>query len=201
MKNVNRLVSKVLVAMTAIVAICGCEPATTPEQEIPAGTAPRVLLDVSTLDVDYDGGEYGVQYSIENGIDGVDILPVTEQKWVKDLASDGTTLSFAVDFNNTFEVREATVELRYPSMSTPTLLTIRQAAMADVSFSISAKSVTTMSCSYEVTPADDSMTYILMFDSAEYMKNNAITTLEELYANDYGFRITDRSLGMQSSAP
>lgn len=150
-------------------------------------TLPHVVLSSSIINVPCDGGEFEVGYTIENPLVGVDILAVSDQKWVNNFTYDNSILRFTVDFNNQMESRQATVSVRYPSMESPVTLTIEQAAPETQAFELETAALTTMKCKYRITPADKSMYYIAIFEDSEYFLQNEITTAEQLFKDDYEY--------------
>lgn len=150
-------------------------------------TLPHVVLDVSVISVPCDGGEFEVGYTIENPLVGVDILAVSDQKWVNNFTYDGSMLRFTVDFNNQMESRQATVSVRYPSMESPVTLTIEQAAPETQAFELETSELTTLACKYRVTPNDANVYYMALFEDSQYFAENEITTAEELFKDDYEY--------------
>ena len=185
MKNFKFM--SLIAAMVMLFSACEQNNTPTPGGGDNNGTTPSVELSTQSVDAGYEGGLFSVDYTIKNALGDMDILAVSDQKWVNSFEYKENKLYFTVNFNNSFESRTATIEVRYPSMPNPVLLTVNQTAATEASFTFEIKDITTMTCSYTVTPKDDTMTYITIFSEAEYMLNNNITTLQELFDDDYKY--------------
>ena len=165
-----------------------CEDSEPKPQEPPVEeTLPHVVLSNTTVSVPYDGGQFEVGYTIENPLAGVDILAVSDQKWVNNFTYDGSMLRFTVDFNNSMQRREANVSVRYPSMKETVTLFIEQAAPESQAFKLEASELTTLACKYRVTPNDANVYYMALFEDSQYFAENEITTAEELFKDDYEY--------------
>ena len=150
-------------------------------------TLPHVVLSSTAVCVPYDGGQFEVGYSIENPLAGVDILAVSDQKWVNNFTYDGSMLRFTVDFNNSMQRREANVSVRYPSMKETVTLFIEQTAPESQAFKLETSELTTLACKYRVTPNDANVYYMALFEDSQYFAENEITTAEELFKDDYEY--------------
>lgn len=165
-----------------------CEDSEPKPQEPPVEeTLPRVVLSSTAVCVPYDGGQFEVGYTIENPLVGVDILAVSDQKWVNNFTYDGSMLRFTVDFNNSMQRREANVSVRYPSMKETVTLFIEQTAPESQAFKLETSELTTLACKYRVTPNDANVYYMALFEDSQYFAENEITTAEELFKDDYEY--------------
>lgn len=194
MKNLKLMTLFAAVAMLFVACEDNSTPAPTPGGSDTDSTTPDVVLSTVAFEVDYEGGLYDIDYTIVNPIGGMDILAVSDQKWVNNFEYETGKLRFTVDFNNSFTSRMATIEIRYPSMPNPVLLIVTQKAATEASFTFDITDTTTLTCSYTVTPKDNSMYYITIFSEAAYMLNNNITTAQELFDDDYAYFIEQANI-------
>ncbi len=188
MTKIFRKLAFLSVVALGATLLYSCEDSEPKPQEPPVEeTLPHVVLSNTTVSVPYDGGEFEVGYTIENPLVGVDILAVSDQKWVNNFTYDGSMLRFTVDFNNSMQSREANVSVRYPSMESPVTLTIEQAAPESQAFKLETSELTTLACKYRVTPNDANVYYMALFEDSQYFAENEITTAEELFKDDYEY--------------
>ncbi len=188
MTKIFRKLAFLSVVALGATLLYSCEDSEPKPQEPPMEeTLPHVVLSNTAVSVPYDGGEFEVGYTIENPLVGVDILAVSDQKWVNNFTYDGSMLRFTVDFNNSMQSREANVSVRYPSMESPVTLTIEQAAPESQAFKLEASELTTLACKYRVTPNDANVYYMALFEDSQYFAENEITSAEELFKDDYEY--------------
>ncbi len=188
MTKIFRKLAFLSVVALGATLLYSCEDSEPKPQEPPMEeTLPHVVLSNTAVSVPYDGGEFEVGYTIENPLVGVDILAVSDQKWVNNFTYDGSMLRFTVDFNNSMQSREANVSVRYPSMESPVTLTIEQAAPESQAFKLETSELTTLACKYRVTPNDANVYYMALFEDSQYFAENEITTAEELFKDDYEY--------------
>ena len=88
-----------LLAMSAF-ALVACNP-DTPEPE-PVVEAPVVTLDKQSVEVSAEGGEFTVNYTIENAVEGVTLAVTEDVEWISDVEVAESAISFAVAANDKF---------------------------------------------------------------------------------------------------
>ena len=77
-----------------------------------AAPAPVFTFDPATLEVGVEGGAQSVAYTIENAIEGAEIVATCEAAWVSNLVATNGTLTFDVAANEE-SLRQAIITLTY----------------------------------------------------------------------------------------
>lgn len=148
-----------LLAICALTLV-GCND--TPEPE-PIVKTPVVTLDKESVEASAEGGEFTVNYTIENPVEGI-TLEVTEGvEWISDVAVADDAISFVVAANDLEEAREATLYIEYAGAEARTIA-VAQAAkdkepeMPTIALEVS--DITWNNAAISVTPSED-VEYIL----------------------------------------
>lgn len=74
--------------------------------------APVFTFDPATLEVAYEGGAQSVAYTIDNAIEGAEVVATCEAAWVSNLAVANNTITFDVAANEE-SLRQAIITLTY----------------------------------------------------------------------------------------
>ena len=82
------------------------------KQDAYAAPAPVFTFDPATLEVAVEGGAQSVAYTIENAIEGAEIVATCEAAWVSNLVATNGTLTFDVAANEE-SLRQAIIVLTY----------------------------------------------------------------------------------------
>ena len=149
------------------------------------------------VEVDYEGGEVFVNYVINNGIEGIDIVAATEAEWISDIVVCEGTLAFTVAKNLESEARETRVRVTYPNVDTQYIV-VKQSQFDAITFELAVTTSTSTSCSTLITPSNDNYAYIAYMSEVDYFLGAGITTPEELFQDDYNYFMT---FANQVSAP
>lgn len=140
-----------------------CKPDTdTPE---PAAKTPVVTLDKQSVEAPAEGGEFTVNYTIENAVKGATLSVVEDVEWISDATANEGVISFVVAANELEEARNTTLNVEYNGAETRTI-EVAQAAKAAApkpelaTFTLEVSDITWNNASITVTPSDD-VEYIL----------------------------------------
>ncbi|MBO7312593.1 MAG: hypothetical protein J6U48_00015, partial [Alistipes sp.] len=151
-----------------LLAICAlsfvaCKPDTeTPE---PVAKAPVVTLDKQSIEAPAEGGEYVVNYTIENAVEGATLSVVEDVEWISDVTANEGVISFVVAANEIEEPRNTTLNVEYQGAEAR-VIEVAQAAKAATpepelaTFSLEVSDITWNNVSITVTPSED-VEYIL----------------------------------------
>lgn len=151
-----------------LLAICAlsfvaCKPDTeTPE---PVAKAPVVTLDKQSIEAPAEGGEYVVNYTIENAVEGATLSVVEDVEWISDVTANEGVISFVVAANEIEEPRNTTLNVEYQGAEAR-VIEVAQAAKAATpepelaTFSLEVSDITWNNASITVTPSED-VEYIL----------------------------------------
>ena len=151
-----------LLAMSAF-ALVACNP-DTPEPE-PVVEAPVVTLDKQSVEVSAAGGEFTVNYTIENAVEGVTLAVTEDVAWISDVEVAESAISFAVAANDLEVAREATLNVEYTGAEARTIA-VAQAAKSAVptpelaTITLEVENVIWNNADVTVTPSED-VEYIL----------------------------------------
>ena len=149
------------------------------------------------VEVDSEGGEVSVNYLINNGIEGIDIVATTEAEWISDIVVCEGTLAFTVAKNMESNARETRVRITYPNVDTQYIV-VKQAQFNAITFELEVTASTSTSCSTLIKPSTDAYAYIAYMSEVDYFLGAGITTAEELFQDDYNYFM---SFAEQVSAP
>ena len=180
-----RLFAALAIAVCAVAFTACNEPA--PDVDI-VDTTTSVVLDAenNVVEVDSEGGEVNVTYIINNGIEGIDIVAVTEAEWISDIVVCEGTLAFTVAKNMEANARETRLRITYPNVATQYLL-IKQAQFNAITFELEVTASTSTSCSTLIKPSTDAYAYIAYMSEIDYFLGAGITNAEELFLDDYNY--------------
>lgn len=151
-----------LLAMSAF-ALVACNP-DTPEPE-PVVEAPVVTLDKQSVEVSAEGGEFTVNYTIENPVEGVTLAVTEDVEWISDVEVAESAISFAVAANDVEKAREATLYVGYTGAEGRTIAVAQAAKSAAptpelATITLEVENITWNNADVTVTPSED-VEYIL----------------------------------------
>ena len=149
------------------------------------------------VEVDSEGGEVSVNYVINNGIEGIDIVATNEAEWISDIVVCEGTLAFTVAKNMESNARETRVRITYPNVDTQYIV-VKQAQFNAITFELEVTASTSTSCSTLIKPSTDAYAYIAYMSEVDYFLTAQITTPEELFQDDYNYFM---SFAEQVNAP
>lgn len=151
-----------LLAMSAF-ALVACNP-DTPEPE-PVVEAPVVTLDKQSVEASAEGGEFTVNYTIENAVEGVTLAVTEDVEWISDVEVAENSISFAVAANDLEVAREATLNVEYTGAEARTIA-VAQAAKSVAptpelaTITLEVENIIWNNADVTVTPSED-VEYIL----------------------------------------
>lgn len=155
-----------LLAISAL-ALVACNPDSPEPQPQPEVKTPVVTLDKQSVEVSAEGGEFTVNYTIENPVEGVTLAVAEDVAWIEDVEVAESVISFAVAANDLEEAREATLNVEYTGAEARTIA-VTQAAKSVVptpepelaTFTLEVSEITWNNAYISVTPSED-VEYIL----------------------------------------
>ncbi|MBQ5736381.1 MAG: hypothetical protein IIV52_01560 [Alistipes sp.] len=180
-----RIFTKMFLLMTlaATALAVGCTESQTDDQQ---NTELSVKLEKVILEIDGNGGEYSIGYTIENGINGIDIATEVDVEWINNIRTADSRLYFTCDKNFTNEARIATLAVRYPNYSTQTVR-IKQLSSDILTFEMEVCDIKTTSCSTKLYPSNKQTPYIVYMAEVDYLISAEIKDENGLFADDYNY--------------
>ncbi|MBO7265288.1 MAG: BACON domain-containing protein [Alistipes sp.] len=185
MRNFRRLLAFVAVASTLIFASCQPNSPVDVDDTSVSVVFPD-LGENSMVEIDSEGGEVSVDYVINNGIEGIDIVATTEAEWISDIVVGNGAITFNVAKNNNTEARDTRVRVAYPNADTR-YITVKQLSFDAITFELELTESTSTSCTTLVKPSNDNYAYIAYMAEVDYFLTANITTAEELFQDDYNY--------------
>ncbi len=149
-------------------------------------TATSVKFDQEVIDLSYDESTVTLNYTINNGIEGIDIVAATEAEWISEIAPANGTLTFRVAQNQTTESRSTKLRVTYPNAETVYIM-VKQAQFDAITFELEVTNSTSTSCSTLIKPSNEDYVYIAYMAEVDYFLSAQITTAEELFMDDYNY--------------
>ena len=160
-------------------------------------TSTSVKFDKESVEVGYEECDVTLSYTINNGIEGIDIVAATEAEWISNLKANNGTLTFTVARNNEDKARETRLRVTYPNAEAVSVL-VKQAEFDAITFELEVTASTSTSCSTLIKPSTDAYAYIAYMSEVDYFLGAGITTAEELFQDDYNYFM---SFAEQVNAP
>ena len=111
-----RLFTKLLISCMALctASFVACDKAPIDENK---STELAVRLELTELNINGDGGTQSIGYTIENGINGIDIAVETDASWITNLHTSNNRIVFDCEKNFTDKARTSSIAVRYPNVS------------------------------------------------------------------------------------
>ena len=179
MKNFRLFLS--VCAFAAAMLAIGCEKDTPVEPSDDQTTA--IKLAQSALEVDAEGGEFTLGYTVDNPISGAKALLISDVAWIVAGESDAEKLYLTVERNISTDSRTATLVVRYPSAEEVSF-ELTQLGVDGPQFSIASQSATYNGFTTDVKAADKDMYYVLYLSEVDYFLTQEIDTDDELFLDD-----------------
>ena len=176
-----RIFTKLFIMLTCAAMVVACnEPPIVDEPS----TELAVKLETNKLTINGSGGEQSIGYTIENGINGIDIAIESDASWIENLRTENSCILFTCDKNFTNKERSANIAVRYPNLSMQ-LINITQQASDAMTFSIEVSNIKSTSCTTAIKPSDPEIPYIVYMAEVSYFVSAGITNEKELFQDDY----------------
>lgn len=149
-------------------------------------TATSVKFDQEVVDLGYEETTVTLHYTINNGIEGIDIVASTEAEWISEIDAANGTLTFRVAENQDVKARETKLRVTYPNADT-VYIVVKQAEFDAITFELEVTANSSTSCSTLIKPSNEDYAYIAYMAEVDYFLSAQITTAEELFQDDYDY--------------
>ena len=149
-------------------------------------TTTSVKFDQQIVDLGYEETTVTLHYTINNGIEGIDIVASTEAEWISEIDAANGTLTFRVAENQDVKVRETKLRVTYPNADT-VYIVVKQAEFDAITFELEVTANSSTSCSTLIKPSNEDYAYIAYMAEVDYFLSAQITTAEELFQDDYDY--------------
>lgn len=149
-------------------------------------TTTSVKFDQEVVDLGYEETTVTLHYTINNGIEGIDIVASTEAEWISEIVAANDTLTFRVAENQDVKARETKLRVTYPNADT-VYIVVKQAEFDAITFELEVTANSSTSCSTLIKPSNEDYAYIAYMAEVDYFLSAQITTAEELFQDDYDY--------------
>ena len=149
-------------------------------------TTTSVTFEKAEVELTYEASEVTLNYTINNGIEGIDIVAETSVEWISNIKANFGTLTFDVERNGEASAREAKIRVVYPNVAA-SYITVKQAQFDAITFEMEVTSSTSTSCSTLIKPSNNDFAYIAYMSEIDYFLGAGITSAEELFQDDYNY--------------
>ena len=149
-------------------------------------TTTSVKFDQQIVDLGYEESTVTLHYTINNGIEGIDIVASTEAEWISEIDAANGTLTFRVAENQDVKARETKLRVTYPNADT-VYIVVKQAEFDAITFELEVTANSSTSCSTLIKPSNEDYAYIAYMAEVDYFLSAQITTAEELFQDDYDY--------------
>lgn len=177
-----RHLSLIFTTLSLFVALLLTTSCGTDNTETPVEVTTVVTLDNDSLEAVADGGTYSVNYTIENGLSGIDIVAQSSVQWIKEFQTQDGVLSFKIDANRETTPREGVITIKYPQVKNQ-IVKVSQLG-ADPIFNIAISNETSTSFVSKVTPKEKEKPFIVLLSEKRYLLG---MTADDLFADDYAY--------------
>lgn len=182
MRTTFRLFTAFATIMLAV-ASWSCKPSSVDDV---VDTATSVKFDQQVVDLGYEETTVTLHYTINNGIEGIDIVASTEAEWISEIVAANGTLTFRVAENQDVKARETKLRVTYPNADT-VYIVVKQAEFDAITFELEVTANSSTSCSTLIKPSNEDYAYIAYMAEVDYFLSAQITTAEELFQDDYDY--------------
>lgn len=165
------------------VASWSCKPSSVNDV---VDTTTSVKFDQQIVDLGYEETTVTLHYTINNGIEGIDIVASTEAEWISEIVAANGTLTFRVAENQDVKARETKLRVTYPNADT-VYIVVKQAEFDAITFELEVTANSSTSCSTLIKPSNEDYAYIAYMAEVDYFLSAQITTAEELFQDDYDY--------------
>ena len=165
------------------VASWSCKPSSVDDV---VDTTTSVKFDQQVVDLGYEETTVTLHYTINNGIEGIDIVASTEAEWISEIVAANGTLTFRVAENQDVKARETKLRVTYPNADT-VYIVVKQAEFDAITFELEVTANSSTSCSTLIKPSNEDYAYIAYMAEVDYFLSAQITTAEELFQDDYDY--------------
>ena len=165
------------------VASWSCKPSSIDDV---VDTTTSVKFDQQVVDLGYEETTVTLHYTINNGIEGIDIVASTEAEWISEIVAANGTLTFRVTENQDVKARETKLRVTYPNADT-VYIVVKQAEFDAITFELEVTANSSTSCSTLIKPSNEDYAYIAYMAEVDYFLSAQITTAEELFQDDYDY--------------
>ncbi len=149
-------------------------------------TTTSVKFDQQIVDLGYEETTVTLHYTINNGIEGIDIVASSEAEWISEIDAANGTLTFRVAENQDVKARETKLRVTYPNADT-VYIVVKQAEFDAITFELEVTANSSTSCSTLIKPSNEDYAYIAYMAEVDYFLSAQITTAEELFQDDYDY--------------
>lgn len=182
MRTTFRLFTAFATIMLAV-ASWSCKPSSVDDV---VDTTTSVKFDQQIVDLGYEETTVTLHYTINNGIEGIDIVASTEAEWISEIVAANGTLTFRVAENQDVKARETKLRVTYPNADT-VYIVVKQAEFDAITFELEVTANSSTSCSTLIKPSNEDYAYIAYMAEVDYFLSAQITTAEELFQDDYDY--------------
>ena len=182
MRTTFRLFTAFATIMLAV-ASWSCKPSSIDDV---VDTTTSVKFDQQIVDLGYEETTVTLHYTINNGIEGIDIVASTEAEWISEIDTANGTLTFRVAENQDVKARETKLRVTYPNADT-VYIVVKQAEFDAITFELEVTANSSTSCSTLIKPSNEDYAYIAYMAEVDYFLSAQITTAEELFQDDYDY--------------
>ncbi len=184
-----------LLALCTIAAVSSCQE----DSDNPANDkAPVITLNPASLSAEALGGNYTIQYAIENPVENATLQAESAQEWISDITVSANEISFVVAKNSAEEGRNGSIDLTYPNLKDAVKIQIQQAGYSnpttDTAIEIQVYDVNEISFSYDLYPQDKTMPFIFFCETVETLEAAGAYTDEEILAYDMSFYVAEAAM-------
>ena len=165
------------------VASWSCKPSSIDDV---VDTTTSVKFDQQIVNLGYEETTVTLHYTINNGIEGIDIVASTEAEWISEIVAANGTLTFRVAENQDVKARETKLRVTYPNADT-VYIVVKQAEFDAITFELEVTANSSTSCSTLIKPSNEDYAYIAYMAEVDYFLSAQITTAEELFQDDYDY--------------
>ena len=179
MKTLRIFWSLMLILGLTLTAACENKQPDTP------GASSTISLKASIVEASGDGGEYSINYTITNPVEGGVISAMTTANWIGKWNTDEAgKITFTVAPNNSNEPREAVIEVAYSAIEQSETFTVKQEGSSHDAIRMECIANETTSLTIRVKPLNNDFEYIVRSYTKDYVDVFGLTDSDVIFAHD-----------------
>lgn len=179
MKTLRILWSLMLILGLTLTTACDNK-----QPDVPSANS-TISLKASIVEASGDGGEYSINYTITNPVDGGEISAITTANWIGKWNTDEAgKITFTVAPNNSNDPREAVVEVAYSAIEKSETFTVKQEGSSHDAIRMECIANETTSLTIRVKPLNNEIEYIIRSYTKDYVDVFGLEDSDVIFAHD-----------------
>lgn len=174
-------IKSLLLGLLAVVAVVGCNN----NGDGGESKDSKFSIDRDVVDISAEGGFVSVGYVLKGGNSAVKPIAKCDEAWIVDFDnSQQGSISFRVMMNESEQMREAVVTFKALGVEEMPQLRVKQMGLGSAMLTVEVVDTDYSECKVSLTPASDTLPYVVTMAERDYFEKSGISTADELVEAD-----------------